>query len=72
MHDSFNGVIPKLCLSHDQRFLFSCGTDGNLFVFKLNLNEEFFLKFKPLPPKCIEVRISNVLIVACQVMVLIY
>nr|XP_018898031.1 PREDICTED: uncharacterized protein LOC109031139 [Bemisia tabaci] len=54
MHDNFNGLIPKLCLSHDQRFLFSCGSDGNIFAYTLNCCSEYFTEYKPLPSTYIE------------------
>ncbi|XP_030750373.1 cilia- and flagella-associated protein 44 [Sitophilus oryzae] len=34
MHDNQNGFIPKLCFSYDEKYLFSCGYDGNLFSYK--------------------------------------
>ncbi|TGZ46471.1 WD repeat-containing protein 52 [Temnothorax longispinosus] len=36
MHDNYNGHIPKMILSHDQRILFTCGHDGNLFSYEIN------------------------------------
>lgn len=36
MHDNYNGYIPKMVLSHDQRMLFTCGYDGNLFSYEIN------------------------------------
>lgn len=60
MHDNFNGLIPKLCLSHDQRFLFSCGSDGNIFAYTLNCCSEYFTEYKPLPSTYIEVGVSFV------------
>lgn len=36
MHDYLNNYIPKILLSRDQKILFSCGHDGNLFTFTIN------------------------------------
>ncbi|XP_015588735.2 uncharacterized protein LOC107264707 [Cephus cinctus] len=36
MHDNYNGYIPKILLSHDQKMLLTCGHDGNLFSFLIN------------------------------------
>ncbi|XP_019696509.1 uncharacterized protein LOC105182290 [Harpegnathos saltator] len=36
MHDNYNGYIPKMILSHDQKMLFTCGHDGNLFSYEIN------------------------------------
>ncbi|XP_020280668.1 cilia- and flagella-associated protein 44 [Pseudomyrmex gracilis] len=36
MHDYYNGHIPKMVLSYDQRILFTCGHDGNLFSYEVN------------------------------------
>ncbi|XP_070529333.1 cilia- and flagella-associated protein 44 isoform X2 [Cardiocondyla obscurior] len=36
MHDNSNGYIPKMLLSHDQKILFTCGYDGNLFSYEIN------------------------------------
>ncbi|XP_011859838.1 PREDICTED: uncharacterized protein LOC105557260 isoform X2 [Vollenhovia emeryi] len=38
MHDNCNGYIPKMILSRDQRILFTCGYDGNLFSYEINDN----------------------------------
>jgi len=35
MHDNYNGYIPKMILSHDQKMLFTCGYDGNLFSYEI-------------------------------------
>lgn len=35
MHDNFNGYIPKIILSHNQKMLFTCGYDGNLFSYEI-------------------------------------
>ncbi|CAG9840027.1 unnamed protein product [Diabrotica balteata] len=32
LHDNQYGFVSKLCFSHDQKFLFSCGEDGNVFA----------------------------------------
>lgn len=36
MHDPLNGYIPKIILSHNQKMLFTCGYDGNLFSYEVN------------------------------------
>ncbi|KYN07248.1 WD repeat-containing protein 52 [Cyphomyrmex costatus] len=41
MHDNYNGYIPKMILSHDQKMLFTCGYDGNLFSFEINDDTPF-------------------------------
>lgn len=33
MHDALNGIIPRLILSHDGRYIFSIGYDGNVFIY---------------------------------------
>lgn len=35
MHDNYNGCIPKMILSRDQKMLFTCGHDGNLFSYEI-------------------------------------
>lgn len=42
MHDPENGKVRRLCTSFDSNYLYSCGTDGNIFSYRLNLEE--FLK----------------------------
>lgn len=34
MHDNYNGFIPRMCFSYDERYFFSCGHDGNVFSYK--------------------------------------
>ncbi|XP_018302310.1 uncharacterized protein [Mycetomoellerius zeteki] len=41
MHDNYNGYIPKIILSHDQKMLFTCGYDGNLFSYEINDDTPF-------------------------------
>ncbi|XP_048505660.1 cilia- and flagella-associated protein 44 isoform X2 [Athalia rosae] len=36
MHDNYNGYIPKILLSHDNKMLLTCGYDGNLFSYIIN------------------------------------
>ncbi|XP_066154142.1 cilia- and flagella-associated protein 44 isoform X2 [Euwallacea fornicatus] len=36
MHDNRNGFVPKLCFSNDEKYLFSCGHDGNIFSYMFN------------------------------------
>ncbi|GLH13924.1 WD repeat-containing protein 52 [Gryllus bimaculatus] len=33
MHDNDNGIIPQMCFSYDNKFMFSCGRDGNVFAY---------------------------------------
>jgi len=35
MHDNYNGCISKMILSYDQKVLFTCGYDGNLFSYEI-------------------------------------
>ena len=49
MHDNFNGYIPKMMFSYDQKMLLTCGYDGNLFSFYIN-DETFYLEYEvPIP-----------------------
>lgn len=41
MHDNFNGYIPKIILSYNQKMLFTCGYDGNLFSYEINDDTPF-------------------------------
>lgn len=50
MHDCEYGRITKICFSHDLHFVYSCGTDSNLFSYNLKLSEHEFLPYKNLPP----------------------
>lgn len=34
MHDNQNGVIAALCQSYDQKYVFSVGADGNIFMYE--------------------------------------
>ncbi|KAJ8952048.1 hypothetical protein NQ318_010958 [Aromia moschata] len=34
MHDNQNGLIPRMCFSNDERYFFSCGSDGNVFAYR--------------------------------------
>lgn len=36
MHDNLNGIIPRLCVSYDENYIFSIGYDGNIFSYKWN------------------------------------
>lgn len=38
MHDNLNGIIPAMCLSRDQKFIFSVGHDGNIFMYDNQTN----------------------------------
>lgn len=35
MHDSKNGKITSVYITNDERFVYSCGFDGNIFVFEM-------------------------------------
>lgn len=39
MHDNGKGAIPAVCHSFDQRFIFSIGHDGNIFMYEWRLRE---------------------------------
>ncbi|KYN44488.1 WD repeat-containing protein 52 [Trachymyrmex septentrionalis] len=41
MHDNYNGYIPKMIPSHDQKMFFTCGYDGNLFSYEINDDTPF-------------------------------
>ncbi|NXD21908.1 CFA44 protein, partial [Spelaeornis formosus] len=41
VHDNDNGQIRGICCSHDEGCLITCGGDGNIFTFELQLEEEF-------------------------------
>lgn len=34
MHDNQLGFVPRICFSFDERYLFTCGFDGNVFSYK--------------------------------------
>ncbi|XP_046415054.1 cilia- and flagella-associated protein 44 [Neodiprion fabricii] len=60
MHDNYNGYIPKILISHDNRMLLTCGHDGNLFSYLINdagehtesyLSPEVHAPFRKLPEK---------------------
>lgn len=40
MHDNYNGQINRMCFSHDYRYFFTCGNDGNIFTYKYNPEDE--------------------------------
>ncbi|XP_050303878.1 cilia- and flagella-associated protein 44 [Anthonomus grandis grandis] len=39
MHDNQNGFVPMLCFSYDEKYLFSCGHDGNIFAYRFSPKE---------------------------------
>ncbi|XP_063235777.1 cilia- and flagella-associated protein 44 isoform X2 [Bacillus rossius redtenbacheri] len=49
MHDNTNGYIPRVCFSPDQRYLFSCGADGNLFSYSFNVPPNEYPEVRPAP-----------------------
>ncbi|KDR19694.1 WD repeat-containing protein 52 [Zootermopsis nevadensis] len=40
MHDNTNGRIRCMCFNYDQRFMFSCGDDGNIFSYQVNFEDD--------------------------------
>lgn len=44
MHDNLNGYISKMCFSYDEKYLFSCGHDGNVFAYKWLPSEKEYRK----------------------------
>jgi WD40 repeat protein len=56
MHDNFFGSIPALRFSYDHKFLFSIGTDGNLFAYNWNLPVTYVQPIQPTPiPKLVAI-----------------
>jgi cilia- and flagella-associated protein 44 len=49
MHDNFLGKIPAIKFSFDKKFMFSVGSDGNLFSYSWNLPLEKVQPAVPLP-----------------------
>lgn len=47
MHDNQNGFVPKLSFSHDEKYLFSCGYDGNIFAYKFNPKDHSYPQSHP-------------------------
>jgi hypothetical protein len=43
MHDTQNGFVPNLCFSYDEKFLFSCGYDGNLFSYTFHPEDDDYI-----------------------------
>ncbi|XP_022906281.2 cilia- and flagella-associated protein 44 [Onthophagus taurus] len=42
MHDNYNGFVPKMCFSYDEKYFFTCGHDGNIFSYLFNPeNDEY-------------------------------
>lgn len=54
MHDNLNGIISKLELSYDKKFLFSIGNDGNLFSYKTTFTVDQVMIDEPIEPEIIE------------------
>ncbi|CAG2058060.1 unnamed protein product [Timema podura] len=50
MHDNTNGIINKICFSYDERYLFTCGVDGNIFSYTFNVPEEDYPKVQSIVP----------------------
>lgn len=54
MHDNFFGKIPALRFSHDNKYLFTIGSDGNLFAYNWNLPVTDVKHIQPSPiPKLV-------------------
>lgn len=40
LHDTDSGGISDICVSYDGRYLVSCGLDGNMFIYLLNITSQ--------------------------------
>lgn len=40
LHDTDSGGISDICVSCDGRYLVSCGLDGNMFIYLLNITSQ--------------------------------
>lgn len=47
VHDNRTGRINALCLSGDNRTLFTCGDDGNIFSFSFQRGDDSVFKTHP-------------------------
>ncbi|XP_065598131.1 cilia- and flagella-associated protein 44 [Cyrtonyx montezumae] len=51
VHDNDYGQIRGICCSHDDRFLITCGGDGNIFTFNILYPEDVHIELKAkIPP----------------------
>lgn len=44
MHDNHNSFIPRMCFSHDEKYFFSCGYDGNIFSYRFYPDDDNYIK----------------------------
>ncbi|KAF5282186.1 hypothetical protein FQR65_LT02883 [Abscondita terminalis] len=60
LHDNRNSFIPAMCFSHDKKYFFTCGYDGNIFSFISHVvtDQPILNAIKPLNPP-IKVNDSN-------------
>lgn len=53
IHDNKTGRVKMLCFSQDNRMLFTCGDDGNIFsfIFQCDINtiEKYMISVSELP-----------------------
>lgn len=53
IHDNKTGRVKMLCFSQDNRMLFTCGDDGNIFsfIFQCDINtvEKYMISISELP-----------------------
>lgn len=47
MHDNFNGFIPRMCFSYDEKYFFTCGYDGNVFSYTFHPENNEYTKYVP-------------------------
>lgn len=53
MHDNFKGYIPKMCFSFDEQYFFTCGEDGNVFVYTFYPENDDYIKQRQLRVKVV-------------------
>lgn len=51
VHDNFNGFIPRMCFSCDEKYFFTCGRDGNVFSYKYYPEKKEYAVFFPMRMK---------------------
>lgn len=47
MHDNYNGFVPRMSFSYDDKYFFSCGHDGNVFSYKFYPEDDNYTKSVP-------------------------